>query len=1166
MKLEKHNQSGFISSGIRCLGRSPSAQKALHAVAALALSLSTFQSALANVNLATAPVFLKESVDPNLMFIYDDSGSMLRDYMPDSISGAFTLFVDENGPFEWSAGDFKVRAQNFWYYSNRVNSVYYDPNIEYKAPFKPDGTGRLDNSDFTAAWTDGYNQSGSVNLGTFYPADRYAGDFDNSAFYYRFNSSAGCDADTRQNNCYTLVFLKDENDQQKQNFANWYSYYRTRAFASRAGISEAFFDLPQNIRLGYGALGSEDLDIDGEQMDTIISGVRPYTATRRQEFLAWLQGKATNLGFTPLRTSLDDAGKYYSRTDNKGPWGGTPGDGTDTTDHIECRPSYTILMTDGVRNGGSENKDDISIGDIDSTGGPSHSRPGSSMPDYTYVAESPFKDGYSDTLADVAMKYWKTDLRPPLANKVPTEGIDEAFWQHMTTFTIGLGVEGSVSESDAFAAINSNDTITWPNPDDFVNDVTDRIDDLLHAAVNGRGGFASAQNPDQFSKEIEGFLDTVVARAETTSSAAAVSSAVLRTESAGFFAGFRSTDWSGTLTGFNFNAGTQIWDAEEKLRGADPATRNLLTHDGSTGVTLKDIDDLSNDQKNALNANPEDENTADNLGSQRIDWIRGKTNGPASFRSREFTPEGEAPVLRLLGDIVNSNPLYIGTPNFGYSRLPGDEGTKYGAFRSTSDYQNRTQAIYVAANDGMLHSFDSETGEELFAFIPGELLNPSSGAFYSQISSLISPNYTHRYFMDGTPTSSDAYITGNGELGWKTVLVGSMGAGGRSVFAIDVTAPDSVGADDVLWEFSHPDLGFGVTEPQIARLPNGKWAAIFGNGYNGTDNAASLFVVDLEDGSLIEQIETSVGNSANPNGLAAPTLTNFPEKGAIANHAYAGDLAGNLWRFNLTGNNSGNWSAQKLFTAVDPDGVSQPFTVAPRLTINPNNLDELLISIGSGSFVRSNDDVDRQVQTLYTIGDDLNRSDLDRDNLRQQTITRQDSITVTRADGTGDNAFTVRETSSNDLDDKLGWYIDLVYDGKKTGERVVSRASYPFGIFPDRVRFSTLIPDQNPCSSGRRGFIMDLKLVTGKAPEDPVFDLNSDGIFNTEDIIPGEIEYSPSGIDIGRGAEIRTIAADDAEAFITDQNEIDGDDPCKTAFCGRALDNSIGRQSWEQLR
>ncbi|MBX2881975.1 MAG: hypothetical protein KTR32_18650 [Granulosicoccus sp.] len=1161
MKRIKNRCQQSSSKSLAKFLQNRSVQKTGHALLALALSTATFQSALANVNLASAPVFLKESVDPNLMFVFDDSGSMAREYMPDSISGDRVLVADDDGPLRFRDGDGNIRnmrADRVWYFSNRVNTVYYDPTITYRPPYKPDGTGRHPNANFNSAWRNGYAQTGSVDLATRYTTSRF--DYRNGGFYYRFNSSTTCDETPKNNNCYTLVFLNDESAEQQQNFANWYSYYSLRAFAARAGISEAFYDLPENIRVGYGAINSNDNDIDGVETDTIISGVRPYTAERREQFLGWLQAKGVG-GGTPLLTSLEDAGEYYSRTDNSGPWGNTPGT-NDTTAHIECRPSYTILMTDGIYNG-----DKPSIDNVDGTSGPSHTNPDPQKNNFNYKAESPFTDKHSDTLADVAMKYWKNDLRPNLADKVPTAGLDEAFWQHMTTFTIGLGVSGSVNESDAFAAIKTGDSITWPDPDDNDNDASDKIDDLLHAAVNGRGGFASAQNPDDFAKGIADFLDTVIARAETSASAAAVSSAVLRTESAGFFAGFRSADWSGTLTGFNFNSGLQIWDAEEILRNMDPANRNILTHNGSDGVQLRDITDLSSNQADALNEDPENSGSSDGLGPERIEWIRGAANADSSFRVREFTDENKVTVRRLLGDIINANPLFVSNANYGFSRLSGTEGTSYSAYRSSSDYQNRTKALYVAANDGMLHSFDSETGEELFAFMPGELLSPTANSASAPISSLISANYTHRYFMDGTPKALDAYIEVDGTTGWRTILVGSMGAGGRSIFAIDITEPDSVSADDILWEFSHPDLGFGVSDPEIARLPNGDWAAVFGNGYNGDDAAASLFVVDLADGTLLKQLETGAGDASNPNGLAAPVLTNFPDRSAITNYVYAGDLLGNLWRFDLTGNNINQWSTSKVFTATAPDGAAQSFTVAPRLTINPDDLDELILTIGTGSFIRTGDDLDDQVQTLYAIQDDLQQTNLTRDDLLQQTITDQQDVTVARADGSGDNEFTIRQTSSNAFTDEQGWYLDLVYNSEKTGERVISRASYPFGIFPDRVRFSTLIPDQNPCGSGRKGFIMDLKLVTGAAPEDPVFDLNSDGLFSTGDLSTGsDSGYAPSGISVGEGAEIRTITSGDTEAFITDPRQIDKDAPCETAVCGKALDNNIGRQTWEQLR
>ncbi|WP_138441951.1 pilus assembly protein [Marinobacter alexandrii] len=1130
-KNSYHTQ-GF-SGSLRRLSRMRSVQNAGHALLALALSTATFQSALANVNLASAPVFLKESVDPNLLFIFDDSGSMAREYMPDNLS--------------------RDDGQR-WYYSSKVNTIYYDPTLTYLAPFKPDGTGRFPDSNFNSAWRDGYEQSGSVNLANTYRTHRNT--FDNPAFYYRFNSTDQCESNPKNNNCYSLVFLTNESAEQQQNFANWYSYYNRRDFASRAGISEAFFDLPPNIRVGYGAINSNGNSVDGQNTDTIISGVRPFSAARRQQFLGWLQSKSVG-GGTPLRTALKDAGGYYSRSDNKGPWGNNPGT-NDTSSHVECRPSYTILMTDGIYNGS-----DPGVGNPDGTPGPSHTNPDPEGKNFNYESKSPFADTYSNTLADVAMEYWKKDLRPTIADKVPTAGIDEAFWQHMTTFTIGLGVNGTISETDAFAAIKNGNTITWPEP----NTSERRIDDLLHASVNGRGGFASAQNPDEFSKEIAAFLDTVIARAETSASAAAVSSAVLRTESAGFFAGFRSEDWSGTLTGFSFDSGSEIWDAEETLRNTLPANRNIITHNGSSAVELKDIRDLAPNQANALNADPENPGQFDNLGTNRIAWIRGAENAHSSFRNRDFTNEAKVTVRRLLGDIVNANPLFVSNSNYGFSRLPGTAGTSYAAFRSTPSYQTRTEALYVAANDGMLHAFDSDNGEELFAYMPGELLTPAVGSSHAQISSLMSSNYTHRYFMDGSPKALDAYINTDGTTKWRTILVGSMGAGGRSVFAIDITNPNAVNKDKVLWEFSHPDLGFGVSDPEIARLPNGEWVAIFGNGYNGDDEKASLFVVRLSDGTLLKQFETGAGGSVSPNGLAAPVLTNFPDRGAITQYVYAGDLLGNLWRFDLLAKNPSNWSLTKVFTAVGPGGDAQPITVSPRLTINPSDLDKLIVTVGTGSFIRNGDDTTDQVQTLYAIIDDLTETNLTRSNLLEQTITRQDEITVARADGSGDNKFTVRKTSDNKLTTQKGWYLDLIYNGQKTGERVISRASFPFGIFPDRVRFSTLIPDPNPCGSGRRGFIMDLNLVSGGAPYDPVFDLNSDGEYSKGDLVGGGgTDYAPSGIDIGEGAEIRTITDGESEAFITDPTKIDKDDPCKSAVCGKTLENSIGRQTWEQLR
>lgn len=1135
--------------------------------ASLMLTICTAQSALAQVNIAQVPLFLKESVDSNLVFIYDDSGSMAWRYMPDDLGN---------------------RAGNNYYYSSRVNKVYYDPSVTYRPPYKPDGTGRYPNSSYTNAWVDGFNTSaGTDDLSDYIRFDQI-GSIE-EGFYMQFNSSTSCDSNPRQDNCYTSVLLNNASAEVKQNYANWFSYYSTRTLAAKSGITEAFFDLPENIRIGYGAINVNNNTIDGvNDTDTLVSGVRPYTAARRQQFLTWLHNKNVN-GGTPLRTALKDIGEYYSRTDNQGPWGEIPGT-NDNTSHIECRQSFTLLMTDGIWNGNSP-----SVGNVDNTAGPSHTNPDPNGFDFSYQAVSPFADSYSNTLADVAMQYWKSDLRTDLGDKVPVTSTDPAFWQHMTTFTIGLGVIGDIKEADAIAALDSTKgiTISWPEPGS--NQSPQNIDDLLHAAINGRGGYASAQNPTEFTTEIQGFLGDVIARSQTSASAAAVSSAVLRADSLGFFAGFRSEDWSGTLTGFNFDQGTEIWNAEDILAQTLPADRKLITHNGNQGIELEfssasSLSNLSAAQQDALNADPTLNTAQDNLGHKRLAWLHGDNSADPTFRDREVQDAGGAKVLRLLGDVINANPQFVGKTNYGFARLGGAEGSSYGSFRSTSSYQNRIDVLYVPANDGILHAFNSETGKELFGYVPSELLLPSGSNTYARISELMQPNYIHKYFMDGTPRVQDAYIDkdGNGSKEWRTLLVGTMGAGGKTVFALDITEPGSFSpADDVLWEFQHANLGYGVTDPQISRLDDGTWVAIFGNGYNGTSGQSSLFVVDLESGTLLKEIQTGAGSTSNVNGLASATITSFPETDAVTRYAYGGDLLGNLWRFDLTGKLA-NWSATKVFTASSPAGNSQPITVAPRVALNPNKKNEIVIGFGTGSFLRSGDEGDYDIQSLYAIKDDLFASGLGRSDLLEQTIAQQKDIVVNKASGNGTNSFTVRDTSNNELTNEDGWYLDLAYNSNKLGERVISRATFPFGVNPDRIRFTTVIPDSDPCGSGRTGFIMDLKLTSGAPSETPVFDLNSDGTFNTGDMVGGFNGGggsggggsggggggggggAPSGIQVGFGGENRTIATDDggAEVLIPglDPTQLSPGDPCEDGVCARSLDSNIGRQTWEQLR
>ena len=290
-------------------------------------------------------------------------------------------------------------------------------------------------------------------------------------------------------------------------------------------------------------------------------------------------------------------------------------------------------------------------------------------------------------------------------------------------------------------------------------------------------------------------------------------------------------------------------------------------------------------------------------GQKRLNWLRGdKTNevrNSGIFRNRTTT---------VLGDIINSDPIFSYTESYGYTSLPVTAAgqSTYAAF--VSGKSSRPPMVYDGANDGMLHAFRADTGnassgKELFAYVPA--------AVYGNLSSLTEPAYLHKYFVDGSASIGDAYLASN----WKTVLLGGLGKGGKAIYALDISTPDAFTNSQVLWEYSGSTAsaidGSGVTDangmgltysqPQIARLNNGKWAAIFGNGYNSTSERAFLYIVDLSDGTLIKKIAT---NTAASNGLSTPRLyDNNNDK--IIDFVYAGDLQGNLWKFDLSASGSG---------------------------------------------------------------------------------------------------------------------------------------------------------------------------------------------------------------------------------------------------------------------
>lgn len=639
--------------------------------------------------------------------------------------------------------------------------------------------------------------------------------------------------------------------------------------------------------------------------------------------------------------------------------------------------------------------------------------------------------------------------------------------------------------------------------------------------------------------------------------AAAVSSPFLSDETLIFTAGFNSEDWSGELKAH------RVQDYKTSYAGCEAGSklqfkvnRNLFTTKidyipGDTtqhtteGVIL-DFGQLSASQQTALNA-------SDDLGAERISWLE-NTSTYSSFRDLEG---------KVLGDIVSSNPALVRQRYQGFSRLI-----------DAPSFRNSPSVIYVGSNGGMLHAFKADCDnndcskinvscgglfDELFAFVPGELLSETKDSTTAPINALMEIDYIEngkRFFVDGTPTIEEVYIDNE----WKRVLVGTMGAGGRSVFALDVTEPQSFSAAKVLWEFSDPDLGYGVHEAKIARLQDEKWVAIFGNGYNSDQHRAMLFIVNLSTGELITKIDTETGDSANPNGLAIPAWTDWPNADIKARSIYAGDLLGNLWRFNVTHNNASQWDATKIFAAVNDGDQTQPITSAPYVGAisKEDGSEALIVSFGTGSYFRTSDQdlPNASIQTLYGIVDDANGT-IDRNDLVEQTIVLQQVKNFVN-DGV-ENNFNIRVLSDNavDLSAKNGWYVDLdIADG----ERVVNG---PERQSVTRIRFSTLIPnpDNDPCAPSASGNFMDLDLLTGGRTTNSVFDLDGSGTFDEDDMIEvnGEL-VAVSGIEFGTGERIRVVSTIDASIgrAVTGGGEI--------SDFGIDLEGKQGRQSWQQLR
>ena len=1101
--------------------------------------------------------------DANVMFTLDDSGSMLSDAIPDFVDDVTGMPTNDNSaaiagfgarfPGMWRNSASLYLTPTYYQSTNAVarymrsaagNPLYYNPAVRY-TPWPLAGNDTTTNANASVAAVnvhafDPFTTGRAINLQVRLPATSTGSDNESNNFwpatYYVYNNPTPLPPATPSSALniaanFSKVEIKpfqtplrptvasvyargaDRTDcaspvvpalctyaEELQNFANWLQYYRSRMLMAKGGVAQAFAKQGSNLRVGFGTINSTG---------TVRQGVQTFSGARRTSFYNDLYPRPNN-GGTPLRKAMDDVGKYFTRSDVGNPWAENPSS-TSIGTEFSCRKSIHILSTDGYWNGAAASTS-AATNDNDA-------------------------DSRSGTLADVAAYYWNTDLRT-LDNLVPASKRDPATWQHLTTYTVGLGISGTgtvrrtsdnstvippanllspnpVLDRNAGKSwlevaevrdhlVENKVAMTWTTP---VADAATTGDDLIHASMNGRGRYYSASDPTKLKN---GLASALAEAADIPRSLANIVTQTpqLTEGSAVYQATYNPSQWSGRFYAFpqakngtvSTTPGSEIWEASNKM--PEPASRHIF----SWNPTLRagnnfSWPELTPTQQLGLNND-----------SRVLDFLRGSDANESArggtFRDRARYAKGGVPG-GVLGDIVNGSPIKGPSAGGGYQKLPtGSPGQgTYTSFRSPTnlDLDAMRNTLFLGANDGMLHAFELASGVERFAFVPNAAFNVPrgvNGLGERKLAMLSDPGYTHRFTVDGPPQIADAFIgSGNVLESWKSVLVSAHGAGARSVFAMDITNPavsaTGFGTNKLMWEFSeadNADMGYLGNYPHVARMRNGSWVALFGNGYDSANGQAKLFVLDLATGAVLWQ--QAVG-AAGGNGLSQPNFVVNKNREVTA--IYAGDLKGNLWKFDVDSADPGQWKvafgAAPNYTPLFANADTQPITVMPELTEHPNG--GAMVTFGTGKLFDVSDssgsaatpaNVNLNTQALYGIWDKPAESTGFSGTSKLVAQAMNTSLAAATSAATN-----VAGTTSRTVDwaTKRGWYLDLT----SGGERV--------NVNPQQINSVLLIvanrPDSDPCKSGGNSRLFALDPITGSAPDFAVFDSNGVGGVTTAD-------------------------------------------------------------------
>ena len=525
---------------------------------------------------------------------------------------------------------------------------------------------------------------------------------------------------------------------------------------------------------------------------------------------------------------------------------------------------------------------------------------------------------------------------------------------------------------------------------------------LQETADNGDGLFFYAENAMQLSMSIEYAVQDILRRI-SAGSAVAVVSTERGTDDRLYRGKFMPIDWDGFLESYSLpytDGDAAVWEAGSLLAARSPATRKIYT--GLGGTTYEFTPGNAATLMAAMKVSTVD--TASNL----IDWGRG--NDVNGFRNRRGW---------VLGDIVHSTPVVVGAP----SDFVIEES--YQNFQAAN--QNRRKMVYVGANDGMLHAFDADNGEEAWAFVP-EFALPV-------FSAMADSYYCHRYSCDQTVSVKDVLLGGV----WRTILVSGGREGGASLFAMDITDPNS---PSLLWQSDLPNGMKYHSEVEIGSI-GGHPVALVGSGLDVTLGEAYMYSFDLASGTLLGERQLSTDSKLR-NKTTRPVLVDLNLDGQV-DLVYAADYLGSLWRMETNNDpNPANWSTTELYAGADF------ITADPVAAYGPNG--DVYLYFGSGAYMEETDMLTIEPQSFFCIFDNHAGLTYDKRDLQDQT------------------------SAINDVTADNGWYVEL---WSEVGERVTEQAV----VVAETVIFTSFAPTLDACVAGGNSYLYQLKYDDGGLAE-----------------------------------------------------------------------------------